>query len=367
VFGTTASSAQLTWGAVPGATTARIIVNSHLIDVVAARQTSSYRIRQLWPSTSFTVNVVQRSADGRNVARDGAIITTAPRSGSVPRLYSPDTFINTPIGPSPALQPNSGDIVSHALEGYSSSANLANDDAWGIPMYRATWESSAYTVGCLYYDCWYAFGPVHIPTDAQPQSGSDGHMIVIQPDGHEMDMWLAQRNASGWTSGERWLTTTYGSAANCTQVHGCGAADVAGFALAAGMIRPEEIAQGHIDHALAITTPYTRANYIACPATDTDGHHADANALPVGAHVQLAPNLDVSKLAIPRWQKIIAVALQRYGAYVIDTGGSVALYAESDLDRPYGAWSRAGVSADSPSLSGLPWHSMRVLSMIQCG
>jgi hypothetical protein len=64
---------------------------------------------------------------------------------------------------------------------------------------------------------------------------------------------------------------------------------------------------------------------------------------------------------------VIAVALQKYGAYVIDTGGSVAVYAQSNLGRPYDAWAKAGVPSDSPSLSDLPWNSMRVLSMTQCG
>jgi hypothetical protein len=363
----TPSSVRVAWNSLASAATARIFVGSHLIDVIPATAPSSYNVQQLWPSSGFTVTVVLRNGNGVNVARYSRVITTPARAGSVPRLYSPDTFINTPVAPAPALEPNSQAIVSQAFESYSSHANLADDDSWGIPVFHASPVSPTYDVGCLYYDCWYEFGAVHIPVDAQPQYGSDGHMVVMQPNGQEMDMWIAQHTADGWTSGERWLTSAYGSAANCTRVHGCGSADVAGFALAAGMVRPEEIAQGHIDHALAITTPDTRANYIACPATDTDGHHFDPDALPIGAHVQLDPSINVDKLPIPRWQKIIAVALQHYGAYVVDTGGSVALYAESDLDRPFAAWSRAGVPADAPSLADLPWGSMRVLSMTQCG
>jgi hypothetical protein len=134
------------------------------------------------------------------------------------------------------------------------------------------------------------------------------------------------------------------------------------------MVRPEEVAQGHIDHALIITTPYTRSGYTACPAEGTDGKNASPNALPIGAHVQLNPSINVAALNIPAWQKVIAVALQQYGAYVGDTGGSVAIEAENNLGRPgYDAWAKAGVSSTSPSLSDLPWSSMRVLSMTKCG
>ncbi|HEY2258771.1 MAG TPA: hypothetical protein VGH45_03625 [Solirubrobacteraceae bacterium] len=367
VTSTTPYSANLRWNSVAGAATARVWVNSHMIDDIAAGGSASYDIPGLWPATDFRVQVVIRNGAGQIVAQHSRIVTTAARSGSFPRLYSPNTFINTPVGQSPSLEPNSGAIVSQAFQGYSSRANLSNDTSWGIPVYHASPQSTSYNVACQYYDCWHQFGPVNIPSNAQPQSGGDGHLVVLQPGGQEFDMWIGQHTASGWTAGSRWEESAYGSAANCTRVHGCGAADVAGFALAAGMVRPEEIAQGHIDHALAITTPDTRANYIACPATDTDGHHDDPSALPVGAHVQLDPNINVAALRIPAWEKVIAVALQQYGAYVIDTGGSVAVYAESNLDRTYNAWGRAGVPADSPSLANLPWGSMRVLSMTQCG
>jgi hypothetical protein len=366
VVSTTAYTAQLSWDTVPSATTARIFVNAHLIDVIPATNPGSYQLQQLWPSTNFHTSVQLRNAAGGNVVRYSTAFATAAPSGPVPRLYSPGTFINTPIPASPSIAPNSGAVVSQAFDAYSSNAAVANDDSWGIPVFQASPESTSYDVGCEYYDCWVPFGPVHIPADAQPNWGSDGHMVVMQPGGQEMDMWIAQHNGDGWTSGSRWETSAYGSAANCARVHGCGGADVAGFALAAGLVRPEEIAQGHIDHALAITTPDTRANYIACPATDTDGRHDDPNALPIGAHVQLDPSINVAKLRIPRWERVIAVALQQYGAYVIDTGGSVALYAESNLDRPYNAWGRAGVPADSPSLASLPWNQMRVLSMTDC-
>jgi hypothetical protein len=363
-----ASSAQVSWTSAADAAVARVFVNGRLIDEIPATGASgSYNVQQLWPSSKFPISVVLRNGSGENVGRYVSAVSTRPLMGSFPRLFSSDSFINLTIGPSPSLEANSSAIVSQALASHSTNANLANSNSWGIPVFDAASQSTSYDVGCTYYDCWYHFGPVNIPSDAQPQWGSDRHMVVMQPDGQEFDMWLARRTGDGWTSGERWETNPFGSAANCSRVHGCGAADVAGFALTAGMIRPEEIAQGHIDHALAISTPDTRADYIACPATDTDGRHASPDALPVGAHIQLDPTINVAGLPIPRWERVVAAALQQYGAYVIDTGGSVALSAESNLGRPYDAWARADVPADSPSLANLPWKSMRVLSMARCG
>jgi hypothetical protein len=138
-----------------------------------------------------------------------------------------------------------------------------------------------------------------------------------------------------------------------------------GFAVTGGIVRPEEIAQGHIDHALAITTPYTRANFIACPATAEDGKYNDTAALPEGALVQLDPSFDVDAQSWPSWEKTVAHALQDYGAVVVDTGGSVSIRAESNLNRGYDAWGKVGIH-DTQSLSNLPWNKFRVLKIQEC-
>ena len=67
----------------------------------------------------------------------------------------------------------------------------------------------------------------------------------------------------------------------------------------------------------------------------------------------------------PRWEKVLAHALQTYGAYLGDTGGSVSFFAEAPLDRGYDAWSLVGVPAFA-SLSNLPWDHFRVLTLHRC-
>ena len=68
----------------------------------------------------------------------------------------------------------------------------------------------------------------------------------------------------------------------------------------------------------------------------------------------------------PAWEKVIAHALQTYGAYLGDMGGSLAFAAEASLDRGYDAWSLAGVPNGGPSLGNLPWGSFRVLQLQAC-
>jgi hypothetical protein len=351
---------------VPGAATVEVSSNGVLIDEFASALNSTYTVNELWPNTSTAISVSILSTIGAQLASYTGSVTTQMQTTAFGRLYASNAFINTPVSSSPALDSNSSNIVSSSLAAYASSSNLSNDNTWGVPIVTADAQSNSYNIGCQYYWCNMNFGSTQIPSDAQPNTGSDGHLVVLQPNGNEMDMWIGQHTSSGWTSGSRWQENANGPAANCTTAHACGGADAANFALAAGVVRPEEIAQGHIDHALALITPYTRQGYVACPATSGDGQQTSPNSLPIGSHIQLDPSINVASLNIPSWQKVIAVALQQYGAYVVDTGGSLEVRGESNLGRSYDAWAKAGVPSNAPSLSDLPWGSMRLLSMTQC-
>jgi hypothetical protein len=363
----TPSTVQLSWPHAALATTTTVSIDGQVVDSFPTGSTDSYQLTELWPATSVTVSVQLNGSAGQQLALYTRTVSTSSSTASFPRLYAASAFINQPVPSSPALASNSAAMVSAAITSSASSANFSDNADWGVPIMTAAPQSSSYQIGCQYYYCDHSFADMHIPTSAQPNTGSDGHLVVLQPDGSELDLWGGQHTSTGWTSGSRWVESASGPANNCATQSTCGGADVANFALAAGLVRPEEIAQGHIDHALAITTPDTRQGYIACPATNSDGKHTDPNSLPIGAHLQLNPTVNVAALNIPSWQKVIATALQKYGAYVTDTGGSLAVQAESNGGRSYNAWAKAGVPDTGPSLSSLPWNNTRILNMTQCG
>jgi hypothetical protein len=359
-----AGSVRLSWPPLAGAATAQVERDGAVVDAVPAGA-GTFTDRGLWERTTYRYTVRLLDAAGAVLDTRTATATTPARTAFA-RLYADDAFVNRAVAAAPVLDPSSDAIVGRAVLPYASSANFSDDDDWAIPIVAADAGTATYDVGCDLYWCDKDWGPFPVPAGAQPSLGSDHHLAVVDPGGREMDMWLARRAGAGWSAGLRWLTRADGSAVNCAPGERCGGAVVAGFALAAGVVRPEEIAQGHIDHALMITTPYTRAGVKICPATNTDGTHDDPLALPVGAHVQLDPSLDVASLGLPAWQRTIAQALQVYGAYVVDTGGSLAVRAESNLGRGYDAWAKAGVPGGSPSLAGLPWSRLRVLAGTPC-
>lgn len=360
---------QLSWTPLAGASTVQISYEGHMVDEVPAVAGTTYTVHELWQSTRYQFTVKQLSASGTVIGTQEGAATTPAWTEPIPRLYASDDFINQPVPTSPELASNSVGIVEKAIVPYVENANFADNEYWGSPIVYADQSTLSYSIACTeyLYRCTSAFQPQRIPASAEATLGSDHRLTVIEPGGQELDMWDAKHEGNAWNAGMRSVTSTEGSAADCTSGQpNCYGANAAHFADAAGIVRPEEIAQGRIEHALVITTPYTRANYIACPATGTDGTNEDPNAIPIGAHVQLDPSVDVSKLGLARWQEVIARALQQYGAYVIDSGGSLAVRAEADNNRGYNAWAKAGVPTTGASLSKLPWNDVRVLSMTQC-
>src|SRR5262249_44033241 len=147
---------------------------------------------------------------------------------------------------------------------WANKAVIDSDDAWGIPLAYADPHSKSYDVGCTLYGC---STPVSfpIPRYAAPSTGSDGHLAVYDPvTNQELDMWRAtyNNNTDSWSAGSRTVSVAKWGAV-CGYGQRCGGGGVAaGFNEWGGVIRPEEIAQGHIDHALAISLPYVRADSI---------------------------------------------------------------------------------------------------------
>ena len=260
-------------------------------------------------------------------------------------------------------------MIAAAITSYRDHAVLANGDKWGVPVAFATPESKQYAVRCTRY-CDAPMVKFRIPPGTVPAAGSDHHLAVIDF-GHggarELDLWKASYDAAtdSWSAQTVVVNAVRGSGASCPEHRHCNGAVAAGFALLGGVVWPHELKSGHIDHALALTTPLTRRAEIACPATHTDGKTDLPGAIPEGARLQLDPLFDVDAQPWPAWKKTIAKALQRYGAYVVDTSGALAIRGVSDINLRDNRWADSGTPTQA-SLSDLPWEHMRVLLLRSC-
>lgn len=160
--------------------------------------------------------------------------------------------------------------------------------------------------------------------------------ILVLPDANHMI--LAGPTRSSHRAGEQvWGIGAsngyyYNTALSGVPPHGF-ASRGAGVPYLAGLVRKCEIEQGHIDHALAFIYPHTTGQFIF-PATKSDGHSAPGQGLPEGARLQLDPYVS-DRVIRQVWGCrdacfVIAKALQRYGMYLVDTGGRAKIAVEDD-------------------------------------
>jgi hypothetical protein len=255
------------------------------------------------------------------------------------RPYSAASPFNTPLGGAPGVAGDSQAIVDRWTSFWEESASFAPRFVAGYaetandydhPVYFSKASDPTYTVSCSYSDDW---GPceidgdqVHIPSRALPAGGSDGHLAVIdQASGWEYDFWQVHSiSGSGGT-----LPVSYaGKTSVGPKSTGLGSdATAAGFGLAAGIIRPQELAAGKIDHALFMVVKCTDGTSVS-PASASVGRTCASMGLPsagapaMGQHFFLdMSNAEINALGAPAWQKTILRAMAEYGLYVGDTGG----------------------------------------------
>jgi hypothetical protein len=349
---------QIQWSAVPGAATYQVYRGGLLVGTTAA---TGFTDSLLWPATLYSYRVVPITAKGGALQPLTISASTRPLpSTGFPNVFPASSLWNAPVGPAPT-SPNSSGEISYVM------AHLKNPNmtlhAWGVSVAEAHAADPTFDVPCLVYtSCTLgAFGRLPIPVTAVPDPSTDAQLAIYDPTGRrEWDMWQANGSGGLWSSGAGAGVSTGG---NGIAPAGTAAGDAANFPLLGGLIRPEELLQGHIDHPLVFTMPGVSSAGHVCPATHNDGWSSDPNALMEGTRLQLDPSVNVDALSIPAWEKPIVRAMQGYGMYLRDGGGSFAIYAENPVSRGYDAWSKVGITGgDQIGLTGIPWDKLRVLT-----
>lgn len=276
------------------------------------------------------------------------------------RWYSADSPFNQAIAADAAVDPASPAMVGGLVDAAGYTGFAVNVRRWTVPVYYA--DSSTPRTDVALTESWSPYATlsgVPIPAGAAPDPSDDASMAVIDREtGCEYDFYAARKRADGsWAAG--WANTTYVSW-NGVDPGGVSARG-SGFWLGAGLIRPEEVAAGSVDHALVMSYRYTKAGGPVAPATHSDGRSTSSLAIPTGGRLQLDPSLDLDALGLAPWQKTIARALQTYGAFVADTSTGVALYAQNP--QGYGLGAYPWGEADYASLPASLVSKLRVLQL----
>lgn len=286
--------------------------------------------------------------------------------------YSQTSIWNTPIGLSPKYDPYSDEMIATLV--FANNGNIITPNTYNYPVYFADANTPRWDVPCTRYRCVVPTSDggtrtdmledVPIPFDAQPSPDSDGRMIIIDKVTYaEYDLWRAEHVETGWTTGS-------GSAYNIlwNGTPSINNSRGSGIPSYAGLIRPWEILQGRIEHAIAFGYTEPTGDKCVFPASKTDGDSALPFAIPEGARLQLDPSLteeDFDQMGLDQTGKIIAQALQEYGMISVDHSGSFKIYVEDLTNNPYTTqeWTDPGLNLTKETLSSIPYTSFRVLEL----
>jgi hypothetical protein len=237
---------------------------------------------------------------------------------------------------------------SRLIDDLSKGDFAVNMEDWSIPVYYVNSDSvpNVNVINSRPGICGKGFAePNHIPIlpdfIASPPVGdfSDNHICILDTAKMtEWDMWAARKNRDGvWTTGLGAVTDLRSSGVekpwfeqgNEFDAHRSRAG---GFPLIAGLIRPDEIRAGKIDHALVFAYQRGRSEFFIPPASTAQATFMEMNnrfGIPMGGRIQLDPAINVDTLNLSPACKVIAKALQEYGAFNGDYAGATVLYADN--------------------------------------
>jgi len=252
------------------------------------------------------------------------------------RPFSKSSPWNTVIPKNPKLDPCSKKMIADLFLTNTYPSQPAgklgvSTREWSIPVYEV--EEKKTKLCEINYSLFHKFchpqfliKKAPVPATALPDSAGDSHLTILNKARTKCwDFWSLKKIDGQWLARSGREFDLRGKGVLKPGEGGCRAA---GFPLIAGLIRPEEIAQGKIDHALVFGYSTPKRGVYVYPASNSDGISTRAGAIPEGARLQLDPALDLDRLKLKPAAKIIAKALQKYGMYLGDCSGGFSVYAE---------------------------------------
>ena len=149
-----------------------------------------------------------------------------------------------------------------------------------------------------------------------PKATGDRHVLVVDAGScNDYEMWRAfpRNGGASWRAGSGAI---FPLGSDALRPAGWTSADAAGLPILPGLVRPDEVAAGVIDHAIRVTVPATDDRYV-WPARHEAGT-ANPALPPMGLRLRLKASVDISKY--PVMDRVILRALETYGMIVADNG-----------------------------------------------
>lgn len=274
---------------------------------------------------------------------DPAEVYVAPPPGWRP--FSANSPWNTKIPLDAEIDPNSDAMLESFVRANPLYINMPE---WSVAVYYIDSDKSPAARVSSFYSDGYGLGissrrPIPAPPGAVPGAPSEngtGFISIVDPmKATAWEMRAAGKDTAGnWTMGfgnvldlsgtgvsEPWMMAQTASHAR--------AGRISGIPLIAGLIRVDAVKAGRIDHALAFAYAAPKTTTFVSPATTSLSAVRDRPepdfGMPFGTRIQLDPAFDVENADLSPAGKVIARALQEYGAILVDEAGGSTLYAEA--------------------------------------
>lgn len=143
----------------------------------------------------------------------------------------------------------------------------------------------------------------------------DRHGLVLDPANRMLyEFYQLRKTDAGWQAAQ---SSVFDLKSNRLRPDGWTSSDAAGLPIFPAVVRYDELKRGEIEHALRVTVPRSRREYVY-PATHQAGHGTDANLPRMGERLRLRRDFDISGFT-PEVQ-VILKALKKYGMFVADNG-----------------------------------------------
>ena len=261
-----------------------------------------------------TTHARDATASGALAATPMASTTTGATIAGCP-LFPADNAWRADVSHYP-LSPYSAAWVGSVGSSTHLHPDFGSDPSYGIPYSVVPATQQPVPIRFTAYGDQSDPGPYPIPTTAKIEAGGDAHVLVASANCHIYELYGAKRSGSGWAA---MSGAVFNLKSDALRPDTWTSADAAGLPILPGLVRPDEIRAGHIEHALRFTVQTTQRGFIH-PATHQAGSTTSTSTPPMGARFRLKASFSLTPYHGAAL--IILTALKKYGMFVADNGSN---------------------------------------------
>lgn len=284
----------------------------------------------------------------------------------VTRAFEATSWWNEPLPYRTPLDPAARGILRYLRTAPESGRGClmlagAGSSHWGTPSYWSKPSDPSYDIKGLRNIRIPQLKHLRIPRSARPSSNNDSEMSIYDlQKGYVVALTEAGYDAGSDTWSASGATITYLDS-NGLNVRTGRSDDPRNVGTHRGnngatmAVSWDQVRAGSVRHVLKVAAGPEVANRFVFPMVGSDGDYEGDNPAvpPEGLRLRIKPSVDLDRFHLSPQALVIARALQRYGFYIGDSGGTTALKLENT--RAEGRGQLWNIQADA--LCGLPFTS----------